>query len=55
MKLIYVFLALLGTEIHLFSDTKPKQELIWSDEFKGNILDYSKWGVEENAYGGGNN
>ncbi len=30
-------------------------KLVWSDEFNGDSLDYSKWGVEENAYGGGNN
>ena len=32
-----------------------KKKLIWADEFNGNKLDYSKWGAEENAYGGGNN
>ena len=31
------------------------EKLVWSDEFNGDSLDYSKWGVEENAYGGGNN
>ena len=31
-----------------------KWKLVWSDEFNGNKLDYSKWGVEENAFGGGN-
>ena len=30
-------------------------KLVWSDEFNGSSLDYSKWGVEENALGGGNN
>jgi len=30
-------------------------KLVWSDEFVGDSLDYSKWGVEENAFGGGNN
>jgi beta-glucanase (GH16 family) len=30
-------------------------KLVWSDEFNGEQLDYSKWGVEENAFGGGNN
>ena len=30
-------------------------KLVWSDEFDGPTLDYSKWGVEVNAYGGGNN
>ena len=31
------------------------QKLVWADEFNGESLDYTKWGVEENAYGGGNN
>ena len=30
-------------------------KLVWADEFNGVSLDYSKWGVEENALGGGNN
>lgn len=29
-------------------------KLVWSDEFDGKSLDYSKWGVEQNAFGGGN-
>lgn len=29
-------------------------KLVWSDEFDGKTLDYSKWGVQENAFGGGN-
>ena len=29
-------------------------KLVWSDEFNGSKLDYSKWGIEENAFGGGN-
>ena len=29
-------------------------KLVWSDEFNGTKLDYSKWGIEENAFGGGN-
>jgi len=33
---------------------EPNWKLVWSDEFKGKKLDYSKWGVEENAFGGGN-
>ena len=28
--------------------------LVWSDEFDGTRLDYTKWAVEENAHGGGN-
>ena len=29
-------------------------KLVWSDEFNATKLDYSKWGIEENAFGGGN-
>lgn len=34
--------------------THPSRRLVWSDEFEGNILDYSKWECEVNAFGGGN-
>lgn len=30
-------------------------KLVWSDEFDGSALDYSKWEPEVNAFGGGNN
>jgi beta-glucanase (GH16 family) len=30
-------------------------KLVWSDEFDGQRLDYSKWEVEVNSFGGGNN
>jgi len=29
-------------------------KLVWSDEFDGKSLDYSKWEAEVNAFGGGN-
>src|SRR2546428_8964740 len=29
-------------------------KLVWSDEFNGAKLDYTKWAVEENGHGGGN-
>ena len=29
-------------------------ELVWGDEFEGQQLDYSKWEIEVNAFGGGN-
>ncbi|MCW1926466.1 glycoside hydrolase family 16 protein [Luteolibacter arcticus] len=29
-------------------------KLVWSDEFNGKEIDFSKWGVEENGHGGGN-
>lgn len=30
-------------------------QLVWSDEFEGSELDFTKWAVEENGHGGGNN
>ena len=36
-------------------EASSKLKLVWSDEFDGDSLDYSKWGVEQNAFGGGNN
>lgn len=32
-----------------------KWRLVWSDEFAGDKLDYTKWGVAFHALGGGNN
>jgi beta-glucanase (GH16 family) len=29
-------------------------QLVWADEFDGTELDFSKWAVEENGHGGGN-
>ena len=29
--------------------------LVWSDEFEGDSIDFTKWAREENNYGGGNN
>ncbi len=29
-------------------------KLVWQDEFDGDSLDYTRWGIEENAFGGGN-
>lgn len=34
---------------------EPRWKLVWSDEFGGEKLDYSKWEAEVNAFGGGNN
>jgi len=39
----------------LSSDPAKSWKLVWSDEFEGPTLDYSKWGIEVNAFGGGNN
>ena len=51
MKNFHVFLLLLIPYLTSYAVEK----LVWADEFNGDSLDYSKWGVEENAYGGGNN
>jgi len=32
-----------------------KWKLVWNDEFDGDEIDMSKWGFEENCWGGGNN
>jgi beta-glucanase (GH16 family) len=34
--------------------SKDQGQLVWKDEFDGAALDYSKWNVEVNAFGGGN-
>ena len=51
MKNFHVFFLLVIHPLANFAAEK----LVWSDEFNNASLDYSKWGVEENAYGGGNN
>ncbi len=54
MKNILFLIPFLSLSANFFFG-QSKQKLVWFDEFNGNKLDYSKWGVEENAYGGGNN
>jgi len=34
---------------------EPVWKLVWDDDFNGPSLDYSKWEIEINAFGGGNN
>ncbi|TWT64579.1 glycoside hydrolase family 16 protein [Allorhodopirellula solitaria] len=45
---------IMGQALAPAQDTTPQAELVWSDEFDGDSLDYSKWGVAVNAFGGGN-
>lgn len=33
---------------------QPERKLVWEDTFDGDSLDYSKWEIEQNAFGGGN-
>ena len=48
------FCALLLCLNSITAISAEKWKLVWSDEFNGKQLDYSKWGVKENAFGGGN-
>ena len=34
--------------------TLPSTKLVWEDNFDGDALDFTKWGIEVNAFGGGN-
>ncbi len=43
-----------GTAAAQEKDPKRAMKLVWQDEFDGESLDYCKWGIEENAFGGGN-
>lgn len=36
------------------SPVRTDLKLVWEDNFEGKSLDYSKWGIEQNAFGGGN-
>lgn len=52
-ELLLAFWITLNASVALAAD--DSWALVWQDEFNGNSLDYSKWGVEVNAFGGGNN
>ncbi|NBV45041.1 MAG: glycoside hydrolase family 16 protein [Planctomycetia bacterium] len=39
----------------LLSAAEPAWRVVWEDEFAGPALDWSKWEIEVNAFGGGNN
>ena len=50
-------LSFFVTSHHAFAQdqvTSSGLKLVWHDEFGGEQLDYSKWGIEVNAFGGGN-
>jgi len=54
--LLFLCASIAGAQTVPASATKASPwKLVWSDEFNGDKLDYSKWGVEVNAFGGGNN
>ena len=37
-----------------YAQSPDTWKLVWSDEFDGKSLDFSKWEIEVNAFGGGN-
>ncbi|MBT4757689.1 MAG: glycoside hydrolase family 16 protein [Opitutae bacterium] len=45
----YEFIAMLCV-----ASLQAEPALVWSDEFDGTELDFTKWAVEENGHGGGN-
>jgi len=54
MKIWFGFLGCLCLLAATSSAQEKAWRLVWSDEFDGQGLDYSKWEVEVNAFGGGN-
>ena len=50
-RLIVLSLMFIATPMVGFTDD---WKLVWQDEFNGKSLDYGKWEIEVNAFGGGN-
>lgn len=48
------FLAALLAPIGATAGTGDGWILVWQDEFDGDVIDLSKWDLEENCWGGGN-
>jgi hypothetical protein len=53
MRKLLVLITILG--IAEFAVGQGGWQMIWNDEFDGNTLDTSKWDIEVNCWGGGNN
>ena len=49
-----ILVMLLSCGFATAQDKGKEWKLVWSDEFDGQTLDYSKWEIEVNAFGGGN-
>ena len=54
IQFLLLLLVVLATHASVHA-AEPDWKLVWSDEFNAEKLDYSKWGVEVNSFGGGNN
>jgi len=49
-----ILVTLLSCRFATAQDKGTEWKLVWSDEFDGPTLDYGKWEIEVNAFGGGN-
>jgi beta-glucanase (GH16 family) len=47
-------LALIISTTFAHAEAPEGWKLVWSDEFDGKEIDFTKWSVEENGHGGGN-
>ena len=54
LSIINYPLSIVSICLLLSSCTKSEWQLVWSDEFDGEILNTAYWNVEDNARGGGN-
>jgi len=49
-----ILVSLLSCRFATAQDSGEDWKLVWSDEFDGPTLDFGKWEIEVNAFGGGN-
>ena len=52
---LFAFLLVFQSVAALAAESQSDWQLAWQDEFEGKTLDFSKWELEVNADGGGNN
>lgn len=56
MRPVFIMLALVvASPVSRCRGADPEWAVVWQDEFDGPALDFSKWEIEVNAFGGGNN
>jgi beta-glucanase (GH16 family) len=54
LTLTAILVALHSSGFATAQDKDKDWKLVWNDEFDGPTLDYGKWEIEVNAFGGGN-